>query len=105
MAEIERMTDEQIKASIEDLKMAIRREKTDFTNAKKKVDDLQKRVTENNEKLKRNCQLPYMVANVGEILEPDEEDGEGEKAGSGFSAKKRDDKDAELMKRQEELRK
>ena len=92
MAEIERTSDEQIKQSIEDLKMNIRREKTDFTNAKKKADDLTKRVNENQEKLKRNCQLPYMVANVGEILEPDEEE-EGEKAGSGFSAKKRDDKD------------
>jgi 26S proteasome regulatory subunit T5 len=73
--------------------MAIRREKTDFTTAKKKVDDLQKRVSENQEKLKRNCQLPYMVANVGEILQPDEDDDEQEKAGSGFSAKKQNDKD------------
>ena len=71
--------------------MAIRREKTDFTTAKKKVDDLQKRVSENQEKLKRNCQLPYMVANVGEILQPDEDDDEQEKAGSGFSAKKQND--------------
>ena len=47
MAEIERMSDEQIKQSIEDLKMNIRREKTDFTNAKKKSDDLTKRVNEN----------------------------------------------------------
>ena len=55
MAEIERMSDEQIKQAIEDLKMATRREKTDFTTAKKKVDDLTKRVNENQEKLKRNC--------------------------------------------------
>lgn len=32
-----------------------------------------------------------MVANVGEILEPEEE--EEEKEGSGFNAKKVDDKD------------
>jgi len=35
---------------------------------------LQRRVNENQEKLKRNCQLPYMVANIGEILENDEEE-------------------------------
>ena len=55
MAEIEKMSDDQIKATIEDLKMAVRREKTDFTTAKKRVDDLTKRVNENQEKLKRNC--------------------------------------------------
>ena len=92
MAELEGMTDDQIKQAIDDLKMQVRNEKSDFTRAKKQVDDLQRRVTENQEKLKRNCQLPYMVANIGEILEPDEED-EPEKEGSGFNVKKADAKD------------
>ena len=92
MAELEGMTDDQIKQAIDDLKMQVRNEKSDFTRAKKQVDDLQRRVTENQEKLKRNCQLPYMVANIGEIPEPDEED-EPEKEGSGFNVKKADAKD------------
>lgn len=79
------MSDDQVKAAIDDMKVAIRREKTDFTNQKKKVDDLSRRVKENDAKLKLHCQLPYMVANVGEILEPEVE--EEEKEGSGFNAK------------------
>ena len=53
---------------------------------------MQRRVNENQEKLKRNCQLPYMVANIGEILENDEEE-EAEQSGSGFNVKKADAKD------------
>ena len=34
------------------------------------------RIRENQEKVKVNKQLPYLVANVVEILEPDAEDGE-----------------------------
>ena len=34
------------------------------------------RIRENQEKVKINKQLPYLVANVVEILEPDAEDGE-----------------------------
>jgi 26S proteasome regulatory subunit T5 len=34
------------------------------------------RIRENQEKVKVNKQLPYLVANVVEVLEPDAEDGE-----------------------------
>ena len=34
------------------------------------------------------CQLPYMVANVGEILDPDNEEEEDAKEGSGLSVKR-----------------
>ena len=34
------------------------------------------RIRENQEKVKLNKQLPYLVANVVEVLEPDAEDGE-----------------------------
>ena len=34
-----------------------------------------------------STQLPHMVANVGEILEPEEED-TGDKDGAGFAVKK-----------------
>lgn len=42
---------------------------------------------DNREKLKMSTQLPHMVANVGEILEPEEEDA-GDKDGTGFQVKK-----------------
>jgi ATP-dependent 26S proteasome regulatory subunit len=62
----------------------IRREKNELTNMKKKTDNLNRRLKENREKLKLSTQLPHMVANVGEILEPEEEE-EGDKDGSGFN--------------------
>jgi 26S proteasome regulatory subunit T5 len=87
MAELEGMTDDQITASIKEMESQIRREKNEFTNAKKKTDELNRRLKENREKLKLNTQLPHMVANVGEILEPEVED-EGDHDGSGFDVKK-----------------
>ena len=44
---------------------------------------MEKRLKENREKLKMSTQLPHMVANIGEILDPEEEDEDG-KDGSGF---------------------
>jgi len=35
---------------------------------------LDRRLEENRGKLKLNTQLPHMVANVGEILEPEDDD-------------------------------
>jgi ATP-dependent 26S proteasome regulatory subunit len=47
----------------------------------------QERIRENQEKVKLNKQLPYLVANVVEILEPDAEDGlEDEELESGGAA-------------------
>ena len=48
---------------------------------------MNRRLKENREKLKLSTQLPHMVANVGEILEPEEEEGDGND-GSGFNVKK-----------------
>ena len=50
---------------------------------------MNKRLKENREKLKLSCQLPHMVASVGEILDPEEEE-DGDKDGSGFNVKKAD---------------
>jgi len=52
MAEIEGLTDTQIEAQIKEMESQIRRERNDFTNAKKQTEDLQKRIKENREKLK-----------------------------------------------------
>ena len=65
----------------------MRREKNEFTNMKKQTDDLGRRLKENREKLKLSTQLPHMVANVGEILDPEEEE-TGDHDGSGFNVKK-----------------
>lgn len=70
------------------MKAAARREKAEFTRAKQRCDDMGKRVKQNEEKLKQACQLPYMVANVGEILEPDDDEDDDPKEGSGLSVKK-----------------
>ena len=86
MAELDGMTDEQITSAIKEMESQIRREKNDFTNSKKRTDELNRRLKENREKLKLNTQLPHMVANVGEILEPEEE--EDGQDGSGFDVKK-----------------
>jgi len=46
----------------------------------------ERRLKENNEKLKLCTQLPHMIANVGEILEQEEE--EDDRDGSGFNVEK-----------------
>ena len=87
MAELDGMSDEQLRAAIKEIESQIRREKNDFTNLNKQTTDIERRLKENREKLKLSTQLPHMVANVGEILEPEEDD-EGDKDGSGFNVKK-----------------
>jgi len=66
------------------MESSIRREKNEFTNLNKQTTDLDKRLKENRERLKLSTQLPHMVANVGEILEPEEEE-PGHHDGSGFN--------------------
>ena len=87
MAEIEGMTDTQIEAAIKEMESQIRRERNEYTNAKRETDNLNKRVKDNRESLKLRTTLPHMVANVGEILEPEEEDA-GDKDGAGFTVRK-----------------
>jgi 26S proteasome regulatory subunit T5 len=87
MAELDGMTDDQLKAAVKEMESQIRREKNDFTNLNKQTTDMERRLKENREKLKLSCQLPHMVANVGEILEPEEDEDEDGKDGSGFNAK------------------
>lgn len=84
MKEVEGMTDEQLKAAIRDMESQIRREKNDFTTLNKRTLDVEKRLKENREKLKLSTALPHMVANIGEIL--DHEDDDDDKDGSGFAA-------------------
>ena len=46
------MTDAQLEAAVKEMESQIRRERNEFTNAKKQTDDLLKRVRDNREKLK-----------------------------------------------------
>lgn len=82
------MTDEEIQRLTRELEAQIRKEKNEYTNVKRQTDNLQSRLMENREKLKLSTQLPHMVANIGEILEPEEDEDEGGKDGSGFNVEK-----------------
>ena len=98
MAEVEKMTDEQLKATIKEMESSLRKEKIEIRNVQGALDGLNKRVKENRDKLKLNTQLPYMIANVGEILEPEDEE-DGDKDGSGFNVKKTDKKKVKKNKK------
>jgi len=60
-----------------------RKVKSNITRFTNEIKDLDVRIKENQEKLNMSMQLPHMVANVGEILDNDEE--EEERDGSGFN--------------------
>jgi len=102
MAELEGMNDEQLKAAVKEMESQIRREKNDFTNLNKKTQDMERRLKENREKLKMSTQLPHMVANIGEILDPEEDD-EGDKDGSGFNMQKGANSDKKQEAKQKSL--
>lgn len=53
----------------------IRVMKSDIQRIQHESRDQRDRIRENQEKVKLNKQLPYLVANVVEVLEPDAEDG------------------------------
>ena len=74
--------DETASMSVADLRQRIHLLQNDIRIMKSDVSRImhesrgqQDRIKENQEKVKVNKQLPYLVANVVEILEPDAEDG------------------------------
>lgn len=83
MGELSGLTNEQIVARQREAENQIRRFKSEITRLNNEQKDLDLRLKENKERLNLSMQLPHMVANVGEILEPDFEDEEN-KDGSGF---------------------
>jgi 26S proteasome regulatory subunit T5 len=80
MAEINAMTTEEILARTRELESDIRKNKTSMTRMQQEIKTLDLRIKENQEKLKMSTTLPHMVANVGEILDA-EDDEEGDKDG------------------------
>lgn len=81
------MTDADLIAATRDLESEVRKTKQQITRITQESKQLDARIKENQEKLKMNTQLPHIVANVGEILDVEDEEEEG-KEGSGFQIKK-----------------
>ena len=70
-----------------DIESQIKSEKYTVTRMTKTCETLEKRIDENQKKLKMSTQLPHMVANVGEILDIEDDEEEEGRDGSGFNVK------------------
>ena len=64
----------------------VRKEKNELTTVNRRCVQTEKRLKENTDKINLCKQLPHMIANVGEILEV--EDDEEDQDGSGFNVQK-----------------
>lgn len=73
--ETRHMTISELRQRIHLINNDIRVMKSDVQRITHETRGQQDRIRENQEKVKLNKQLPYLVANVVEILEPDAEDG------------------------------
>jgi 26S proteasome regulatory subunit T5 len=82
MGEVNAMTNEELVARTREFEADIRKTKTQITRITNEIKNYDLRIKENKEKLKMSTQLPHMVANVGEILDGD--DDEEDKDTSGF---------------------
>jgi 26S proteasome regulatory subunit T5 len=82
MAEVNAMTNEQLIAKTREFEAEVRKSKSQITSIQNSIKNLDSRIKENKDKLALSTQLPYMVANVGEIL--DQEEDEDDKDASGF---------------------
>lgn len=82
MAEVNSMTVEELMSKTREFESEVRKIKTSITRVTKDIGGYDARIKENKEKLAMSTQLPHMVANVGEILDADNDD--EEKDGSGF---------------------
>jgi len=87
MDELAGMTEADLQGAIRDMESEMRRNRQTMTRVNQENRLYEARVRENQEKLKMSTQLPHMVANVGELLDVEDEEEEG-REGSGFSIKK-----------------
>ena len=74
MAEIDRLTNDEIIARTRDMEAEIRKNKALTTRLQSEVKVLDVRVKDNQEKLQQAQTLPHMVANVGEILDVEDDE-------------------------------
>jgi 26S proteasome regulatory subunit T5 len=77
------MSEQELQSKIREFEAETRKLKSNLTRVTHEIKDLDLRIKENKEKLTMSTVLPHMVANVGEILDNDEED--EERDGSGFN--------------------
>jgi len=82
MSEVNAMTNEELVARTREFEADIRKTKTQITRITNEIKNYDLRIRENKEKLKLSTTLPHMVANVGEILDVEED--EEDKDTSGF---------------------
>ena len=87
MDEMAGLTDAALQEKIRDMEAEMRRNRQQMTRLQTDQRLYESRLRENQEKLKMSTQLPHMVANVGELLDVEEELEEGQE-GSGFAIKK-----------------
>jgi hypothetical protein len=73
--ETRHMTESELRQRIHLLNNDIRVMKSDVQRITHESRGQRERIRENQEKVKVNKQLPYLVANIVEVLEPDAEDG------------------------------
>lgn len=76
MSEINGMTNEELISRTRELEADIKKNKNNITRMQNEIKNLDLRVKENKEKLAMSTQLPHMVANVGEILNVEDDDEE-----------------------------
>ena len=81
MNELDGLTNEDLIAKTREFESEIRKNKTLITRATNESKNLDTRIKENKEKLNLSTQLPHMVANVGEILDVEEDDEDRETSG------------------------
>ena len=81
MNELDGLTNEDLIAKTREFESEIRKNKTLITRATNESKNLDARIKENKEKLNLSTQLPHMVANVGEILDVEEDDEDRETSG------------------------
>lgn len=74
MSEIEAMTNDEIIAKTREFESDIRKNKSLTTRLQKEIKDLDLRIKDNQQKLQEAQTLPHMVANVGEILDVDDDE-------------------------------
>jgi 26S proteasome regulatory subunit T5 len=83
MAEVNGLTVDELVNKTREFESEVRKIKSNITRVTKDITSYDARIKENKEKLAMSTQLPHMVANVGEILDADDDD-EDDKEGSGF---------------------
>ena len=81
------MTDDDIKAEIRRIDAEMSANRKEMTSITTRIQGYEGPTNLNEDRVKRSCQMPYLVANIGEILEIEEEEEKREGSGITSSAK------------------